>query len=198
MLSCCFKKDKDKLDDIQEIIDSNKPHYFYNNDEIKKFEIVGKFWVKVINIYDGDTITGLLFFNNKPFIIKIRLDMIDTPEITPKTNECTNIIQEKALAILAKEYLKYTISRNNCKLYANIKGTDKYGRCLATLYNNLDDSSSINNILVDKNLAHSYNGRNTKKPFNEYYLSIEDSKNIVHLYTNNKLIDNYLSNYLDN
>jgi len=163
----CFKKKKFLTNNI----DNTKK---FNLDNLK-----GKFFVK--DVYDGDTITILIpirqhiynmidqnnidldsdnnsnkniFYNE----IKIRLLGIDTPEIKPKKdipNRENHIKKAKA----ARDFLSDIIL--NKIIDIQFKNNDKYGRPLAIIYNN---NININNLMIEKGFANSYDGK-TKDNF---------------------------------
>ena len=108
--------------------------YFYLEKKIFNLQLTENYYVRVIDIYDADTITVILFFRNYPSIIKLRLFGIDTPEMKPNNNNENQIIKEKALAIIAKIVLADLIKNNNNILYIKTNGSEKYGRTLATLF----------------------------------------------------------------
>ena len=128
-----------------------EPIYF--NDYLKN----NIFNIEVIDVYDGDTITGIIPINNNKFIFKCRMYGYDSPEKKPllsnedRINEiyCSNISK----FIFSKLFLNKTLK---CKSY----GFDKYGRILVLLYN--ENNKSINNYMVDNYLGYIYNGK--KKP----------------------------------
>lgn len=92
--------------------------------------------IKIIKIYDGDTITALTSQKEK---IKIRLYGIDAPEL------------KQPFGKASKRHLIDLIS--NKSLYINEKGKDKYGRTLAILYNGDQD---INAQMVIDGYAWAY------------------------------------------
>ena len=92
--------------------------------------------VKIIKIYDGDTITALTSQKEK---IKIRLYGIDAPEL------------KQPFGKASKRHLIDLIS--NKSLNINEKGKDKYGRTLAVLYNGNQD---INAQMVIDGYAWAY------------------------------------------
>lgn len=114
-----------------------------------------KFNVKYRSCYDGDTctvhlltnaVTGarvLAFFGDS---VKIRLAGIDTPEIRGKC------LQEKRLAIKARDYLNYTLKKANSLIIDidNNNKLDSLGRYLAVLY---VDDININNIMLARGYA---------------------------------------------
>ena len=92
--------------------------------------------IKIIKIYDGDTITALTSQKEK---IKIRLYGIDAPEL------------KQPFGKASKRHLIDLIS--NKSLNINEKGKDKYGRTLAILYNGDQD---INAQMVIDGYAWAY------------------------------------------
>lgn len=92
--------------------------------------------IKIIKIYDGDTITALMSQKEK---IKIRLYGIDAPEL------------KQPFGKASKRHLIDLIS--NKSLNINAKGKDKYGRTLAVLYNGDQD---INAQMVIDGYAWAY------------------------------------------
>lgn len=92
--------------------------------------------IKIIKIYDGDTITALTSQKEK---IKIRLYGIDAPEL------------KQPFGKASKRHLIDLIS--NKSLNINAKGKDKYGRTLAVLYSGDQD---INAQMVIDGYAWAY------------------------------------------
>ena len=92
--------------------------------------------IKIIKIYDGDTITTLTSQKEK---IKIRLYGIDAPEL------------KQPFGKASKRHLIDLISNKSLKI--NEKGKDKYGRTLAVLYNGDQD---INAQMVIDGYAWAY------------------------------------------
>ena len=175
------------LDSIEERKVKTKTHYFYQNIEITKLELKNtKHIGKVISIYDADTITVILDFLNHPFIVKLRLYGIDTPEMKPLDTEDENLIlKEKALAILGKVWLQNEINNNNNLVYLETKGPDKYGRTLANIYLDKEYTICLNKMLIDYYLADEYYGKTKQKEFHKHYLNLQKSKKIVNFYMNN-------------
>lgn len=121
--------------------------------EYERFNLAGTYSCKVINVYDGDTIT--VVFNpfpdsslSKDYKFSIRLAGIDTPELRDKNK----VIKEYAKKI--KSILENLILNKTCKLEV-LEKFDKYGRILGIIYYN---DLNINNYLVEKGYAKLYNG----------------------------------------
>ena len=110
-----------------------------------------KMWMKVVSVYDGDTITVICIFRGKMVRWRCRLIGYDAPEMKSKVSE------EKEKAIKAKEFLETMLPKYVFK--GQCRGTDKYGRLLLDLkYKKL----SISTIMVNHKLGQPYNG-GTKK-----------------------------------
>ena len=108
-------------------------------------------YMKVVNVYDGDTITVVCIVNKCPVRWRCRLQGYDAPEMRSKDEE------EKQKAILARDFLKEILPKKI--FYGKCNGLDKYGRLLLNIkVNNID----ISQIMIQKGHAYSYNGG--KKP----------------------------------
>ena len=163
-----------------------------NNDNTPEFSLCGlTLQGRVVACYDADTCKIALPLNDKFYKFTCRLSGIDTPEMKPrkdKLNRDTEIVwAKKARAELLKLICEDNLSSNFDNLdikkdeVINILGKnkkiinvkcdtfDKYGRLLVELYNtdnnNYSNSNSFNNILIEKNLAVSYDGGTKKAPW---------------------------------
>lgn len=118
---------------------------FMNCFKIKPWTFAGKTKkAKVIDVYDGDTITIAMWIGLQRFSFKLRLYGIDTPEIRSP---------DKEKAIIARDYLKNIILHKKIKI--NFYKEEKYGRLLGTVfYNNIN----INDHLIEKGYAKKYFG----------------------------------------
>ena len=127
---------------------------------------------RVIDVYDGDTITVAVDSGHVPLIYKLRLIDIDAPERKPRLNKPSRDL-EKLAANLVTEWLKQFILGRIVMIH--FKGEDKYGRRLGYVHS-YDDSmtflsvKSINQELLDKRYAKKYSGA-TKESFNDYELT---------------------------
>lgn len=129
-----------------------------------KFSIEGMRTVRVVSIHDGDTLTCVVPFETAFYKFSIRLDGIDTSEMTSKNAFL------KTKAILARGRLFQLITNTNVDTYEwkkrdfddylqknyttvklDCKEMDKYGRVLA-------DVSDFADVLVREKLAYRYNG----------------------------------------
>jgi endonuclease YncB( thermonuclease family) len=155
----------------------------YNYNSTNNFSLNDKYLkCRVVDIYDGDTCTCVLFLFNNYYKFTIRLADIDTCELRSKE------IDNKELAYNARMFLFKSITdyeldmhisrkemRNKLNekiylIYILCGGFDKYGRLLGWLFNknnikkpNRDDIllNSFNYQLIYAKLAYEYKG-NTK------------------------------------
>lgn len=122
--------------------------------------------VRVVKVYDGDTITIATrmpgYPSSKIFKFQVRLNGIDAPEMKSKDPI------EKQAAINSKEALRKKIFGKDIIL-KNIK-FEKYGRLLADIYKG---SNCINNWLIDTRMAILYDGKT--KPVIENWLEFQGS-----------------------
>lgn len=125
---------------------------------------------KCISVYDGDTVNLVLPFRGKYYKQRCRLQGIDCAEIRTKNFE------EKKLGLIARDWLTRRIF--NKKIWIKCSEYDKYGRLLVTLY--LDKKhwlrkESINDLMVEKQLAYVYDGK-SKKSFTHFLINRAISK----------------------
>lgn len=103
--------------------------------------------MKIVDVYDGDTVTVVCIVNNCSVRWRCRLQGFDAPEMRSKDNE------EKQRAILARDFLKSILPKK--VFYGTCNGLDKYGRLLLNIkVNNVD----ISQIMIEKGHAYAYDG----------------------------------------
>ena len=100
---------------------------------------------KCIDIYDGDTLTLVIPFENNLYKKKCRLKGIDCAEIKTKNTD------EKTKGLESKKILEDLIL--NKIVYIRCDKEDKYGRSLVDIYLTEDelekDINSINNKMIE-------------------------------------------------
>ena len=110
---------------------------------------------KVVSFYDGDSCTIIVEQFGKFIKLKCRLKGIDTPEL-----------RSKGLEYLVSRQVRDYVSKYHSKiLKVHMFHGDKYGRTLIELF---DEQGSINEHLIQNNMAYRYDGK-TKKTFLEWY-----------------------------
>jgi len=119
---------------------------------------------KVVSVYDADTVTIIIPWNNSMYKVKCRLVGIDSAEKRTKNKE------EKAVALKATEWLKSVIDGKIIWIKCGKWG--KYGgRMLGVLYlseEDLKSDKSVNNSIVEKGYAYKYDGKKKRK-FADWY-----------------------------
>lgn len=136
------KNDCEKLMDVKDISRKNfKPYVF------------DKKYVRVIDVYDGDTITIIYCKDGTIYRDKIRLNGIDAPE------KRTKDLVEKKYAEMSKKYLEDRIYGKIIEL-RNVVPNEKYGRILCDVYYN---DVNICEEMVEKRLAVKYSGKTKDK-----------------------------------
>lgn len=132
---------------------------------------------RLVDIHDGDTCKIVLPVMGSYYKFNIRLNGIDTCEISSHHQENKNkalqarnkicsLIQEKwgqiDYSLETQKEIKEYLKSITCIVYVKCYDFDKYGRLLADIYID-DNQKSLSEILLDEKLAYSYNG-GTKLP----------------------------------
>lgn len=140
------------------------PCLSYQTNDLPIYKLVGNFRCKVVDVYDGDTVTIVLF--NKLGFEKHKLRMYgyDSPEMKPK-RDLPNRDQEIEKAKAAKKYLNDLVLNKIVKFES--MGYDKYGRLLGKLYIlNYCSEQEINQLMIDLGHGYHYFGGTKKIPNN--------------------------------
>jgi micrococcal nuclease len=104
-----------------------------------------KYNAQVLKVIDGDTLDLFIDLGFKVgFNSRVRLIGIDTPE--------KNFPYGKVV----KDYLINLLEGN--KVYLDVTKKDKYGRYLGLVYLNESDNLSVNELLINENMAKAYHG----------------------------------------
>ncbi len=106
----------------------------------------------VVSVYDGDTFTLAVWNQEIQKWTKwpVRVAGIDCPELRTKN---TN---EKTIALKAKAFVESTILNKRVQL-KNVS-REKYGRILADVYVENEGRTSLNQMLIERRLAVTYDG----------------------------------------
>lgn len=130
--------------------------------------------VKVINVYDGDTITIVtkLDTNENYRSYKFRLHGLDTPEIKPRKN-----IEDRDLHIAAAKAVKKALENRvlNRVVFVKFMEEEKFGRLMGYLHDVQEENcipqmlspaeQSINDWLIAEKLALPFTGATKKTEF---------------------------------
>ena len=109
--------------------------------------------VKVVKVYDGDTVTVAFHLNRVLYKTQIRLSGIDAPEIKGKSET------EKAKARLARDALSAKIFNQVVEL-KNTRNESKWGRLLAEIW---FENKNISDWMIEEGHCVPYQGE--KKTF---------------------------------
>jgi len=144
--------------------------YTYDN-SIKQYDKQTEIIARVIDIYDGDTITCCIEENNNFIRKSIRINNLDTCELKNTNKEA------KLIAYKARNKVYELITGNSIKLedlymkqndirkllndnvylvIVKIKGIEKYGRILADI--NTSNGINISDVLINEKLGYKYVG----------------------------------------
>jgi endonuclease YncB( thermonuclease family) len=133
------------------------------NNNMSLYELKGNFRCKIVDVYDGDTVTIILI--NKLGFEKHKLRMYgyDSPEMKPKLNH-PNRDEEKRKAAEAKKYLSDLVL--NKILEFESMGYDKYGRLLGKLHksNKCSRKININELMIKQGHGYPYYGGTKNTP----------------------------------
>lgn len=120
----------------------------------QEFSLRGmKKYVKVIDVYDGDTMTVSFIFRGKIYQTKVRLYGVDTPELRPRLN-VQDRKKEIAKANIAKDFVREKC-QNRIVLAEFIDKKEKFGRHLANIF---VDDDNLSQLLIQKGLGKEYYG----------------------------------------
>lgn len=112
--------------------------------------------IRICDVYDGDTVTGIIRFKGEFYKFKIRMEGYDSPELkTSPLNPNGPVVLETAIA--AREFLKSIIY--NKVVEGSCSGYDKYGRLLMTIYYK---GMNVNKHMIDKGHGYPYKGGSKK------------------------------------
>lgn len=131
--------------------------------------------VRIVSIYDGDTVKAIIPMFGTCFKFDLRLNGIDTCEIRTTDTEI-KVLAEKArdrlfelitntkAENLTKNKIESYLDKHPCIIRIECLDNDKYGRILADLYIE-NEQRSLSQVLIEESLGYPYNGgRKTPQP----------------------------------
>jgi endonuclease YncB( thermonuclease family) len=136
--------DDEIIKKLENLNDKDLPFFNFHNIKTK---------AKIIDIYDGDTITIIFYHNNSFIKYKARLIGYDSPEMKPlKTIENRDL--HKKCAIMVKEILCNKILNKIVDIEFQ-EEDDKYGRLLCKIYY---ENECINDYMIKNGFGKTYDG----------------------------------------
>ena len=142
--------------------------------KIPIYSLKGHFRCKVVDVYDGDTVTIVLYVNGEYQKHKLRMYGYDSPEMHPRKNIINRdyVIQK---ATLAKDFMKDLVLDKIC-IFESM-GYDKYGRLLGNLY--LSElymkGKCVNFIMLENKHGYEYSGGTKRKNTMDELMNEEDA-----------------------
>jgi len=125
--------------------------------DVPEFSLSGyKCESKVIEVYDGDTVTLGFFFSGNIFKKRCRIEGIDCAEIRTKN------LEEKEYGLKTKEYVQNLLLNKIVWVEFSEDKKDKYGRLLAKIYLE-KGGKSVDKMLVDDGWGYEYHGEKKRK-----------------------------------
>ena len=132
----------------------------------------------IVKIIDGDSLRVDLDLGFKIQLSNatLRLHGIDTPESRQRRR-----LEERKLGIKAKEFLVNILEGNKDNLIMKATERGKFGRILAEIFIDSTDNPSVNQLLIEADLARPYfgGGKNELGPWTK------EENEIWYRYTNN-------------
>lgn len=127
------------------------------NKNYKPFNLIDyTTWVRVVDVYDGDTMKVIMNYRGNIDQWTVRMNGYDSPEMKPaKSNP--NREQEKAAAQKARQAL---IEKTREPVFIKVVGFDKYGRLLAEAYLG---KLHINRWMIQNGFGYPYDGGKKKE-----------------------------------
>jgi hypothetical protein len=135
--------------------ESIKEHLIRLSPSIHKCSFIGWHLVKVVSVYDGDTVNVLLILGITGFKFGLRIYGIDTAEIKSRNPILKNY------AIKSRNFLQTLLKPEHIYI-ARIIDNDKYGgRLIADVFykNDKGEYCSVSDIMLTNNFALPYNGK---------------------------------------
>ncbi len=164
-MGCCFSITNTYINNKKLIKSSIKNAPLFSLDGLKTKG-------KIIDIYDGDTVTIAILINNEIKSFKCRLFGIDTPELKGDTHELGIRARNKCIEYItngniilspniqySKENIREICETNYTLINVECGPFEKYGRLLVTLYTSSDNKVSINQQLINHGFAKPYFGK---------------------------------------
>lgn len=142
------------------------------------FSLAGRnCYARLVDVYDGDTVTVVMQTFGIFYKFTLRLHGIDTCEIKSKNTTarnlafqarlrtlellCANKVNVEALHSCAetdKHFIRDVLKDNIVVIWVECMEFDKYGRILANVFPT-PGCESVSDVLLKENLAYAYNGQ---------------------------------------
>lgn len=136
---------------------------------------------KVVDVYDGDTVTIVFYHHEVPVKYHFRMLGYDSPEMKPKKNEPNRELEIQAAQVAKHQMVNLT---QNKLVWVKFTKEEKYGRLMGELFdidvNSTDHfqgtENNINEYMVKNGFGKPYHGAK-KDTFTEKELHVIIKKN---------------------
>lgn len=153
------------MDNLKEMFEQN------NYANTQKFSLNALHdWARVVHVYDGDTPTLVMNYNNAYYKFTTRLYGIDTMEMTSKDLDIKQkalLARQRLIQMITGKLIPLNATKTDIQrlftdevylVWVECLQMDKYGRILINLKLNETDTTSINEQLIQEKLAVPYYG----------------------------------------
>lgn len=133
-------------------------------------------WVRLADVYDGDTITVIAPLADEMFKVRVRLSGVDAPELVGAGKRAGLASRDALIAHLTgidmtgvgKIMVRHVLRTNAILVWIVCNGYDKYGRALCQVYNEAQAIAgrlaSTQDFLVGAGYAVPYDGGSRPHP----------------------------------
>lgn len=130
-----------------------------------------KFWARVVDVLDGDTLVVVVNLFDQFFKLKVRLANIDTCEIksqNPTIHHKAVLARSRLFCLVSnssnidictRDHIQSFLDNHVCLVWLECKNYDKYGRVISDIKKHPDDTFTFSHILLKEHLAYSYLGK---------------------------------------
>lgn len=126
---------------------------------------------RVVDVYDGDTVTLVLEVNGAFLKFKTRLMGIDACEMKSKTSQSKELAvkarnklfdlvtgQKHDVPVVNKKDIAILLEKEVYLVWVHCSNFDKYGRLLAEIFASPKSTKSFSSIIIQESLAYKYEG----------------------------------------
>lgn len=150
-------------------------------DNTQPFTLAGKKgWARVVDVYDGDTVTLVFYVFDGYYRFSARMYGIDTAEMRGGTAGSKELaaaararlvdmvtggsLSKDKVATMNRSELRRALCKDACIVYVECLDFDKYGRLLVKIRVNPEACDTCTDVLIREGLGYAYYGA-TKESF---------------------------------
>lgn len=141
-------------------------------------------WVRLFDVYDGDTITVVAPLATEMYKVRVRLSGVDAPEIRGVKKNAGLVARDALIAHLTgidmtgigSAMVRHILRTNAILVWVVCSGHDKYGRALCDVYNEAQAIAgrlaSTSDFLIGAGYAVPYDGGCRQTPVENSNITI--------------------------